>query len=111
MCDGLGLTLGVDIEVPRVDGGAEGIQRGELVADTGLCQFGSEPRLVALDGEAQDMVFVCGDAGFAEQEVVRQQQREDGCQLWPGRLSAALPDGGRQKGWCAVHAERGACIV
>lgn len=72
----------VGVEVAGVYGFAERFECGELVPHAGFCERCAEARFVALDCEAQDVVFVCGDAGLGQEEVVREQEREDGRELY-----------------------------
>lgn len=71
----------VGVEIAGVDRETESVERGEPVADAGLCEFGAQARFVSFDCEAQDVVFVCCDPGFGEEEVVREEEREDGREL------------------------------
>lgn len=66
----LPLAFIISLEVACIDSGAKRRERGKLVLDAGFGQRSREARFVALDGEAEDVVFVRGDARFGEEEIV-----------------------------------------
>lgn len=55
------------------------IETTETAPDAGACEFGREARFVALNGGAEAMGGGEGDAALGEEEVVYQEEGEEGC--------------------------------
>jgi hypothetical protein len=76
---GPALVIIVGVEVAGVDRFAECFERRESVLYLRPPELRRQARFVPFDCESEDMVFVRCDAGFAEQEVVSEEEGEGGC--------------------------------
>lgn len=73
------LVIIVGVEVAGVDRFAKCFERGKSVFYLQPPELRSQARLVPFDCESEDMVFVCCDAGFAQQKIVSEEEGEGGC--------------------------------
>lgn len=55
------------------------LETAESAPDAGACEFGCEASFVALDGGAEAVGGGEGDAALGEEEIMYQEEGEDGC--------------------------------
>lgn len=67
------------VVTPGLDMLGQRLETAETAPDAGACEFGREARFVALDGGAKAVGGGEGDAALGEEEVMNQEEGEEGC--------------------------------
>lgn len=67
------------VVAPRLDVLGQRFEAAEAAPDARACEFGRETGFVALDGGAEAVGGWEGDAALGEEEVVYQEEGEEGC--------------------------------
>ena len=73
----LSLVAIIRIEVTGIDRFSERFERRKSVSYARLCEFSAESRFVSADREAENVVLMRCNAGFAQQDIVGEEDGEN----------------------------------